>query len=349
MCSPPHQKRSSNVAWSYGACLEKAPLRRRQPLDTDQQGRWNWCWTFTLVCNDIFVTLCDFFVSCTHSHTIHAFLNHLYTPPTLLTHLLHHSQLPWHQSHIHSHFNLKTLHLLDCMYKTHTLFLSVLSSWGSSNWAKRRNYLTFQFLSQLNKKPPKKKQLILNSGNYEARLRLGQKFTHHLQREPMKGTVLFEVNNYFRLFAKWCDSSPDERYFRVALNPVSRNLAFEFRFAKPPWWLLSACITIRFCLEAMAASMADDSSWFFHFQFSNGLAASVFVVAPILWWFFLFFLARSEKRNRVFKIDLRKKVTLCQSRLSSVKQLFLRFFVHISTFIDTRLEKSVTRHFRLGM
>ena len=68
-----------------------------------------------------FVTLCDFFVSCTHSHTIHAFRNLLYTPPTLFTHLIHHSQLPWHQSHIHSHFNLKTLHLLDCINKTHSL------------------------------------------------------------------------------------------------------------------------------------------------------------------------------------------------------------------------------------
>ena len=93
--------------------------------------------------NTIFVTLCDFFVSCTHSHTIHAFLNLLSTPPTLFTHLLHLSQLPWHQSHIHSHFNLKTLHLLDCIYKTHTLFLAVFSSWWSSNWAKRRNYLPF--------------------------------------------------------------------------------------------------------------------------------------------------------------------------------------------------------------
>ena len=98
---------------------------------------------FRLVCNVIFVTLCDFFVSCTHSHTIHAFLNLLYTPPTLFTHLLHHPQLPWHQSHIHSHFNLKTLHLLDCIYKTHTLFLAVFSFWWSSNWAKRRNYLPF--------------------------------------------------------------------------------------------------------------------------------------------------------------------------------------------------------------
>ena len=69
--------------------------------------------------------------------------NLLYTPPTLFTHLLHHSQLPWHQSHIHSHFNLKTLHLPDCIYKTQTLFLAFFSSWWSSNWAKRRNYLPF--------------------------------------------------------------------------------------------------------------------------------------------------------------------------------------------------------------
>ena len=61
------------------------------------------------------MTLCDFFVSCTHSQKL------LYTPPSLFTHLLHHSQLPWHQSHIHSHFNLKTLHLLDCINKTHSL------------------------------------------------------------------------------------------------------------------------------------------------------------------------------------------------------------------------------------
>ena len=58
----------------------------------------------------------------TYPHTIDAFLNLLYTPPTLFTNLQHHSQLPGHQSHIHSHLNPKTLHLLDCMHKTNTLF-----------------------------------------------------------------------------------------------------------------------------------------------------------------------------------------------------------------------------------
>ena len=38
---------------------------------------------------------------------------------------------------------------------------------------------------------------------------------------------------HFR-FAKRRDGSPDRHNFRVSSNPVSRKLAYEFRFAKPP-------------------------------------------------------------------------------------------------------------------
>ena len=56
-------------------------------------------------------------------------------------------------------------------------------------------------------------------------------------------------------------------------------------------WLLSACVPIRFCPEAPASSTVDVNSWFSRFQFSalwsNGLASSVFIFAPILLRFFL--------------------------------------------------------------
>ena len=57
-------------------------------------------------------------------------------------------------------------------------------------------------------------------------------------------------------------------------------------------WLLSACVPIRFCPEAPASSTVDVNSRFSRFQFStfwsNGLASSVFIFAPILLRFFLF-------------------------------------------------------------
>ena len=55
--------------------------------------------------------------------------------------------------------------------------------------------------------------------------------------------------------------------------------------------LLSACVPIRFCPEAPASSTVDINSRFSRFQFSafwsNGLASSVFICAPILLRFFL--------------------------------------------------------------
>ena len=52
------------------------------------------------------------------------------------------------------------------------------------------------------------------------------------------------------------------------------------------------CVPIRFCPEAPASSTVDVNSRFSRFQFStfwsNGLASSVFVFAPILLWFFYF-------------------------------------------------------------
>ena len=56
-------------------------------------------------------------------------------------------------------------------------------------------------------------------------------------------------------------------------------------------WLLSAWVPIRFCPEAPASSTVDVNSRFSRFQFSafwsNGLASSVFIFAPILLRFFL--------------------------------------------------------------
>ena len=85
-----------------GACLDKVPLRWRQPLDTHQQGRWNSCWAFRLVCNNILVTLCDLLVSYTHlphyscislphvhiSHTFNASPTTVTAPIGLLSHPL---------------------------------------------------------------------------------------------------------------------------------------------------------------------------------------------------------------------------------------------------------------------
>ena len=42
--------------------------------------------------------------------------------------------------------------------------------------------------------------------------------------------------NFNFLFAKRRDGSPDHHNFRVSSNPVSRKFAYEFRFAKPPYW-----------------------------------------------------------------------------------------------------------------
>ena len=57
-------------------------------------------------------------------------------------------------------------------------------------------------------------------------------------------------------------------------------------------WLLSACVPIWFCPEAPASSTVEVNSRFSRFQFSafwsNGLASSVFIFAPILLRFFLF-------------------------------------------------------------
>ena len=57
-------------------------------------------------------------------------------------------------------------------------------------------------------------------------------------------------------------------------------------------WLLSACVPIRYCPEAPAASTVYVNSWFSRSQFSafwsNGLASSVFIFAPILSLFFFY-------------------------------------------------------------
>ena len=80
-------------------------------------------------------------------------------------------------------------------------------------------------------------------------------------------------------------------------------------------WLLSACVPIWFCPEAPASSTVDVNSRFSRFQFSafwsNGLASSVFIFAPILLrFFFIFFVyARAKIRcYRFFNFDLRKKL-----------------------------------------
>ena len=56
-------------------------------------------------------------------------------------------------------------------------------------------------------------------------------------------------------------------------------------------WLLSVCVPIRFCPEALAVSTVNVNSRFSRFQFSalwwNGLASSVFIFAPILLRLFL--------------------------------------------------------------
>ena len=66
-------------------------------------------------------------------------------------------------------------------------------------------------------------------------LQTGQDFTHHLPPEPTTSTVRSNRNFNFR-FAKRRNGSPDRHYFRVASNPVSRKFAYEFRFAKPPYF-----------------------------------------------------------------------------------------------------------------
>ena len=78
-------------------------------------------------------------------------------------------------------------------------------------------------------------------------------------------------------------------------------------------WLLSACVPIRFCPEAPASSTVDVNSRFSRFQFStfwsNGLASSVLIFAPILLrFFFIFFVyARATIRcYRFFNFDLGK-------------------------------------------
>ena len=80
-------------------------------------------------------------------------------------------------------------------------------------------------------------------------------------------------------------------------------------------WLLSACVPIRFCSGAPASSTVDVNSRFSRFQvsafWSNGLASSVFIFAPILlrFFFIVFVYARAKICcYRFFNFDLRKKL-----------------------------------------
>ena len=76
---------------------------------------------------------------------------------------------------------------------------------------------------------------------------------------------------------------------------------------------------------------------FLAFQFSafwsNGLASSVFIFAPILLQFFLLSSSMQGLKYIVtdFLISTCEKVMLRQNRPGRVKQSFGRFFVHIST------------------
>ena len=115
--------------------------------------------------------------------------------------------------------------------------------------------------------------------------------------------------------------SPDRPYNFSCLSAVSKKRCFRSFFSASgchlarkslPWtampvsnkkqefgqpktnqtvrWLLSACVPIRFCPEALVSSTVDVNSRFSRFQFSafwsNGLASSVFIFAPILLRFF---------------------------------------------------------------
>ena len=118
------------------------------------------------------------------------------------------------------------------------------------------------------------------------------------------------------------------------------NKKQEFEQRKPIkllLWLLSACVPIRFCPEAPASSTVDVNSRFSRFQFSkfwsNGLASSVFIFAPILLQFFYFLRLCKGLKYLVtdFLISTCEKVMLRQSRPGRVKQCFWRCLVNIST------------------
>ena len=112
----------------------------------------------------------------------------------------------------------------------HQLFSSSMSpsSWESS----RRREKCENLPRPPKKKPPQRadpKQCKLRG---EVARQTGQNFTHHLP--PLPWSTVRSNRNFSFLFAKRRDGSPDRHNFRVSSNPVSRKLAYEFRFAKPP-------------------------------------------------------------------------------------------------------------------
>ena len=126
------------------------------------------------------------------------------------------------------------------------------------------------------------------------------------------------------------EKPPFSQFFSRLWGVISRGKAFrdqQCQFLKKtrPWaaktnqtvrWLLSACVPVRFCPEAPASSTVDVNSRFSRFQisaiWSNGLASSVFIFAPILLRFFFFIVFVYARATiccyRFFNFDLRKKL-----------------------------------------
>ena len=164
------------------------------------------------------------------------------------------------------------------------------SSMSPSSWdrEKRERWkIFFIIISKLNKKPPKKNSWSQTVQTTRLGWQASKKFTHHKQQELMIWTVRLNVNKYFSIICKLTQQVAGPIPLPSGLKPSFTHLEYDFRLAKPPWRLLSACVPIRFCVVAPAASMVDVSSWFSHFQFPNGLASNVFVFAPSLWLFSL--------------------------------------------------------------
>ena len=84
-------------------------------------------------------------------------------------------------------------------------------------------------------------------------------------------------------------------------------------------WLLSACVPVRFCSEVPASSTVDVNSRFPPFQFSalwsNSLASSIFIFAPILLRFCVVFVYARTKIlcYRFLNTDLLKNLCFVEA------------------------------------
>ena len=88
------------------------------------------------------------------------------------------------------------------------------------------------------------------------------------------------------------------------------------------WLLPSACVRIRYCPEAPSSSTVDVKCRFSRFQFSalwsNGLASSVFIFAPILLRCYVFFKIYSSMQGLKYSVaDF--LISTCKKKLFFVK------------------------------